>query len=124
MRVYSRKRVSGGQDGGSRPATCPGGGPTDRISPSGGDTARRDGMDLILTNDDGVEAPGLGALRRAVEGLGRAWVVAPAAPTSGCGHAVTTHQPIRTVRRDEGCWAVDGTPADCVRLALHHLVRD
>jgi 5'-nucleotidase len=85
---------------------------------------------LLLTNDDGIEAPGLEALRTAAAGLGRLCVVAPNGPYSGCGHRVTTHEPI-AVRRlardgradaDTDRLAVSGTPADCVRLALHHLV--
>ncbi len=75
---------------------------------------------MILTNDDGIDAPGLDALRRAAEGLGRKTIIAPDGPQSGCGHAVTTHRPIRVERRG-GEFAVEGTPADCVRLGLHHL---
>ena len=78
-------------------------------------------MVLVLTNDDGLEAPGLEALRVAAEGLGEARVIAPAGPQSGCGHAVSTHRPIRIERRTDGRIGVEGTPADCVRLALHHL---
>jgi len=76
---------------------------------------------LLLTNDDGIDAPGFAALWRATEGLGDRRVVAPAGAYSGCGHVVTTHAPIPFVRRGEGRCAVSGTPADCVRLALNHL---
>ncbi len=76
---------------------------------------------LLLTNDDGWDAPGLEALRLAAEGLGVCRIVAPLAPVSGCGHRVTTHAPIVISEPLAGCLAVDGTPADCVRLALHHL---
>ncbi len=76
---------------------------------------------LLLTNDDGIDAPGLAALEGAAGGLGRVLVVAPSGPQSGCGHRVTTHAPIAATRRDEARFAIDGTPADCVRLALHHL---
>jgi len=76
---------------------------------------------LVLTNDDGIDAPGLAALLAATEGLGTRQVVAPMGPWSGRGHAVTTHGPIRREDRGHGRIAVDGTPADCVRLALHHL---
>lgn len=79
-------------------------------------------MRLILTNDDGVDAPGLAALAVAAAGLGEARVVAPDGPRSGCGHAVTTHRPVTVQRLGGGAIAVGGTPADCVRLALHHLV--
>jgi 5'-nucleotidase len=78
-------------------------------------------VNLILTNDDGVEAPGLQALFEAAKGLGTRLVVAPAGPQSGCGHAVTTTSPIRVETRGEDRYAIHGTPADCVRLGLHHL---
>ena len=76
---------------------------------------------LLLTNDDGWDAPGLEALRLAAEGLGVCRIVAPSGPMSGCGHRVTTHAPIDVTEPREGYLSVDGTPADCVRLALHHL---
>ena len=76
---------------------------------------------LVLTNDDGIDAPGLTALLAATAGLGACRVVAPSGPYSGCGHVVTTHRPITIQRRDEGRYAVEGSPADCVRMAVHHL---
>ena len=77
---------------------------------------------ILLTNDDGVDAPGLQALRAAASGFDQLQVVAPNGPYSGCGHRVTTHEPIAVSSRADDCFVVDGTPADCVRLALHHLV--
>ena len=77
---------------------------------------------LLLTNDDGWDAPGLAALKRASNGLGRGCVVAPIGPISLCSHRVTTDGPLVVARPAEGFIAVSGTPADCVRLALHHLV--
>jgi 5'-nucleotidase len=77
---------------------------------------------LLLTNDDGFDAPGMAALSRAVAGLGIARVIAPSGPQSGCGHRVTTHGPVMIADREAGGFAVDGTPADCVRLGLHHLM--
>jgi 5'-nucleotidase len=77
---------------------------------------------FILTNDDGWDAAGLAALRRAIGPLGPCLTVAPAEPSSGCGHRVTTHGPISVVRQSDECLSVAGTPADCVRLAIHHLV--
>ena len=74
---------------------------------------------LVLTNDDGVDAPGLRALVEAARSLGRCRVIAPCGPMSGCGHQVTTHQSIEIVLRDDGTLAVKGSPADCVRLAIH-----
>lgn len=85
---------------------------------------------LVLTNDDGIDAPGLDTLRAAVEsledaGLGRPvefWVVAPAHHCSGCGHQVTTDRPLHVERRGERRFAVHGTPADCARVAYAELV--
>jgi 5'-nucleotidase len=81
-------------------------------------------MKLLLTNDDGIDAPGLEALRVAAAPLGEVVVVAPTEAHSGCSHRVTTHHPlhVRTVR--PGHRAVDGTPADCVRVGLHTLAPD
>lgn len=79
-------------------------------------------MALILTNDDGVDAPGLAALQNAVGGAGL--IVAPQAHLSGCGHQVTTTQPIQVERRAERVFAIAGTPADCTRIALSHLCQD
>lgn len=78
---------------------------------------------IVLTNDDGIGAPGLVALEQAVSrlGIGPYRVVAPAGPCSGCGHQVTTHQPIEIIEIDEEHVSVSGTPADCVRLALFTL---
>jgi 5'-nucleotidase len=76
---------------------------------------------FLLTNDDGWDAPGLAALNQAAAELGRCRIVAPLGPISGCGHRVTTGAPLAVTRMGEDRLAVDGTPADCVRLALHHL---
>lgn len=80
------------------------------------------GRRFLLTNDDGVDAPGLSALIRAVEGLGEPCVVAPSGPWSGRGHSVTLDGPIPIRTRVDDRIAIDGSPADCVRLGLHHLV--
>jgi 5'-nucleotidase len=74
-----------------------------------------------LTNDDGWDAPGLEALRQAAAALGECRIVAPMGPHSGCAHRVTTDRPIRVVEHPGETIAVEGTPPDCVRLALHHL---
>ena len=76
---------------------------------------------ILLTNDDGIDAPGIGGLARAASGFGEATVVAPFGAQSGCSHKVTTDTPVRIEGRGAGRFAVDGTPADCVRLGLHHL---
>jgi 5'-nucleotidase len=76
-------------------------------------------MRLLLTNDDGIDAPGLRALLDATSGLGEPVVVAPLEHQSGCSHRVTTHQPLRLHARPKCQFAIDGTPADCVRVGLH-----
>jgi len=75
-------------------------------------------MNLLLTNDDGIDAEGLEALRLAAESFGQILIVAPERCHSGGGHQVTTHSPIRLMRHGEMQYAIDGTPADCVRVAL------
>ena len=79
-------------------------------------------MTFILTNDDGIDAPGIRALQKAIYGKGI--IVAPTTEWSGCGHRVTTTQPIKVERRSNNEYAVGGTPADCTRLAITHLCQD
>ena len=74
---------------------------------------------IALTNDDGIDAPGLAALREATRNLAGCRVVAPLGPQSGCGHVVTNHRPIAVEEREGGRFSVDGTPADCVRVAIY-----
>jgi 5'-nucleotidase len=82
-------------------------------------------MKILLTNDDGIDAPGLVALEAAVAWMGgETVVVAPAEPHSGCGHRVTTDRPLRVHELAGKRFAVEGTPADCVRIALAELARD
>lgn len=75
-------------------------------------------MKILLTNDDGIDARGLAALADAAKAMGTPVWVAPHTHLSGCGHRVTTDQPIRLMKKGESRWAIDGTPADCVRVAL------
>ena len=85
-------------------------------------------MRILLSNDDGVFAPGLAALRSAVAGMGEVMVVAPELPQSAASHAITLETPL-TVRRVQlkgaerfEALCVDGRPADCVRLGLRGLL--
>jgi len=85
-------------------------------------------MRILLSNDDGIDAPGLAAMAGVLSGLGELTVVAPAAPQSAVGQAITVRRPM-AVRRvgmagvaDAGAWSLDGTPADCVRLAIRKLL--
>ena len=74
---------------------------------------------ILLTNDDGIAAPGLVALERAAASLGaETVVVAPAEPHSGCGHRVTTDRPLLLVQHAASRYSLAGTPADCVRVGL------
>ena len=79
-------------------------------------------MKFLLTNDDGIDAPGLAALVSAARTVGKPVVVAPAGPQSGVSHAVTWREGVRIEPRGEGRFAIHGTPADCTRLGLLHLV--
>jgi 5'-nucleotidase len=81
-------------------------------------------MKLLLTNDDGIDAPGLAALAEAARRVGESVVVAPVAGHSGCGHRVTTDEELAIVEHDSGRFAIEGTPADSVRVALHTLAPD
>lgn len=81
-------------------------------------------MKFLLTNDDGIDAPGLAALAEAAARLGSLYWIAPHAHLSGCGHRVTTDEPIKVMRRQTGRWAINGTPADCVRVGLAKLTPD
>ena len=75
-------------------------------------------MNFLLTNDDGIDAPGIQALW---EALGKQGVwVAPKDQHSGCGHKVTTDQAIAVETKEKDRYAVDGTPADCTRLGVVH----
>jgi 5'-nucleotidase len=80
---------------------------------------------FLLTNDDGIGAPGIQALQKAIEmieGVDQAILtIAPHTQASGCGHQVTTHRPIIVEPRDSQGYAVLGTPADCVRLGISRL---
>lgn len=82
-------------------------------------------MRIVLTNDDGIDAPGLAALARAAAALGgRLVTVAPAECHSGCGHRVTTKDALEVTMLGTDRYRVGGTPADCVRVALARLLPD
>lgn len=74
---------------------------------------------MILTNDDGFQAPGIQALQTALNGKGI--IIAPEQELSGCGHQVTTKRGLKLQQHSEQLYSVDGTPADCVRLAITQL---
>jgi len=73
---------------------------------------------ILVTNDDGIHAQGLGALAEALASLGEVFVVAPDREQSAVGHALTLHRPLRVDRMGERRFAVNGTPSDCVNLGV------
>ena len=77
---------------------------------------------ILVTNDDGVHAPGIKALAAGLASLGSVYVVAPDREVSACAQSLTLKHPLRAERVDERIHAVDGTPADCVNLALVKLL--
>jgi 5'-nucleotidase len=79
-------------------------------------------MRLLVTNDDGILAQGIECLRAAAEPLGEVTVVAPDREQSATSHSLTLHHPLRPIPRGEGRWQVDGTPTDCVMLAIEALM--
>src|SRR6476646_7717102 len=79
---------------------------------------KRRPMAFLLTNDDGVDAPGLAALRRAIEPFGKAVVVAPDRHLSGCSHQATTARPLELTELSTDRFALDGSPVDCTRVGL------
>jgi 5'-nucleotidase len=85
-------------------------------------------MRILLTNDDGIHAPGLAALAKEMRELGEVTIVAPATEMSAVGHAITLSDPIRVwpFSRNEKPfgYAVRGTPADCVKIAFWALLKD
>lgn len=79
-------------------------------------------MKILLTNDDGVHAPGLAALIRRVSEVAEVVVVAPDREQSAVSHALTLHHPLRAARISDNVFSVDGTPTDCVNLGIHSLL--
>lgn len=80
-------------------------------------------MRILLTNDDGIDAPGLTVLREIALSLSDdVWVCAPLYEQSGKGRGITLHDPLRARRLDEKTFAVTGTPTDCVQIAVNDLL--
>ena len=77
---------------------------------------------ILVSNDDGINSPGIRELHRALCGLGEAVVVAPDREQSTCSHALSLHHPLRVSQLKPNWFAVNGTPADCVYLATSHLL--
>ena len=83
-----------------------------------------DSARILLTNDDGIAAPGLKVLQRIARQLAReVWVVAPELEQSGAGHSLTLRRPLRIRQLGRRRYAVDGTPTDAVLLAVNQIMR-
>lgn len=79
-------------------------------------------MQILVSNDDGILAPGLALMAEVCQSVGQVTVVAPDREQSGTSHSLTMHRPIRPARRPDGAYQVDGTPTDCVLLAVGALM--
>ncbi|NPA50776.1 MAG: 5'/3'-nucleotidase SurE [Epsilonproteobacteria bacterium] len=80
---------------------------------------------ILITNDDGFESPGLKALIEALKPFGEIYIVAPTIEKSACGHSLTLSRPLRFIEIDKNFYKLDdGTPSDCIFLALNKLFKD
>lgn len=77
---------------------------------------------ILVTNDDGHFSPGIHALADALRSLGEVVIVAPQTEASAVGHALTLRRPLRVEQVSEGVYAVDGTPTDCVNIAIDKIL--
>ncbi len=77
---------------------------------------------ILVTNDDGIHSPGIGALMRAMEAIGDAYMVAPDRERSAVSHALTLHRPLKVEKLGANVWSVNGTPTDCVALGIEKLL--
>ncbi len=81
-------------------------------------------IDILITNDDGIQSEGLQTLRDALTAIGSVAVVAPDREQSTTSHAITLHRPLRVQWVSDGFCAVDGTPADCVNLSINGILKN
>jgi 5'-nucleotidase len=80
---------------------------------------------MLLTNDDGIDAPGLAVLEQVAATLAEeVWIVAPEHDQSGTSHSISLHAPLRFSRQGERRFGVSGTPGDCVVMAVRHLMAE
>lgn len=77
---------------------------------------------ILITNDDGIHSEGIAALEAAMREIGEVYVVAPESEMSGASHSLTLARPLRIRQVDERHWTIDGTPTDCVTLALNQIL--
>src|SRR5690242_10463668 len=79
---------------------------------------------ILVTNDDGVNAEGIRALADGLASLGEVTIVAPIQEASAIGHALTLRRPLRIETVSDRVFAIDGTPTDCVNIAITHIIKD
>jgi 5'-nucleotidase len=79
-------------------------------------------MNILLTNDDGIQAPALRSLKEALAPLGRVTIVAPDRDQSAASHALTLQRPFRIQQHEPDIYSVDGTPTDCVITSFYGLL--
>lgn len=77
---------------------------------------------ILVTNDDGVYAPGIRALHEAVSTLGKAVIVAPERDNSAVSHSLTMNRPLKVVQLEPDIFTIDGTPTDCVTIATNKIL--
>lgn len=77
---------------------------------------------ILITNDDGIHSEGIAALENALREIGDVFVVAPVSEMSGASHSLTLSRPLRIRQIDERHWTVDGTPTDCVTIAINRIL--
>ena len=77
---------------------------------------------ILVTNDDGVYAPGIRALHEAVSSLGEALIVAPERDNSAVSHSLTMNRPLRVIELEKNIYTLDGTPTDCVAIATNKIL--
>ncbi len=82
-------------------------------------------MRILLTNDDGIHAPGLGALERIAKGFSDdLWVIAPETDQSGVAHSLSLNDPLRLREVSDGHYAIKGTPTDCVIMGVRSILAE
>jgi len=79
---------------------------------------------ILVTNDDGVHSDGIKVLAASLANLGEVTIVAPIQEASAIGHALTLRRPLRVESISPRVFAVDGTPTDCVNVAITHVLKD
>ncbi len=81
-------------------------------------------MTILVANDDGIDSPGIRVLAKSLKSLGNVWVVAPERAQNAMGRAITLHKPLRLNQVGRQMFSVNGTPSDCITLAIGQLLKD